>query len=133
MKAPTTKIRFSEATKLLDYGFANYTCKSFGNKGEIVTNTNVNKGIDKNVNLILENDSNILFKKGSDSNIEQNISINENINAPINRGDILGKITYTLNNEQLLEVNLLAEKNIAKKTFWNLTTSLYIKWFNLLR
>ena len=36
MKAPTTKIRFSEATKLLDYGFANYTSKSFGNKGDKV-------------------------------------------------------------------------------------------------
>ena len=31
MKAPSTKIRFSEATKLLDYGFANCSCKSFGN------------------------------------------------------------------------------------------------------
>ena len=36
MKAPTTKIRFAEATKLLDYGFANYTSKSFGNKGDIL-------------------------------------------------------------------------------------------------
>lgn len=133
MKAPSTKIRFSEATKLLDYGFANYNAKSFGHKGDIVTSTFVNKGISNSVNLVLENDASILLKKGADSNIEQNVTINDNISAPIQKGDCLGKVTYTLNNEQLLEINLLAESNIEKNTVWNLTTSLYQRWFKLLR
>ena len=133
MKAPSTKVRFSEATKLLDYGFANYNAKSFGHKGDIVTSTFVNKGISNSVNLILENDASILLKKGSDSTIEQNVTINDNISAPIKKGDCLGKVTYTLNNEQLLEVNLLAESDVEKNTVWNLTTSLYQRWFNMLR
>lgn len=133
MKAPSTKVRFSEATKLLDYGFANYSCKSFGKKDNIVTSASVNKGINPEVNLVLENDANILLKKGSDSNIEQNLSLNENIQAPVHKGNILGKVTYTLNNEQLLEINLLANSDIEKNTLWNLTTNLYSKWFNLLR
>ena len=133
MKAPSTKVRFSEATKLLDYGFANYSCKSFGKKDNIVTSASVNKGINPEVNLVLENDANILLKKESDSNIEQNLSLNENIQAPVHKGDILGKVTYTLNNEQLLEINLLANSDIEKNTLWNLTTNLYSKWFNLLR
>ena len=133
MKAPSTKIRFSEATKLLDYGFANYSSKSFGKKGDIVTPVPVYKGIKSEVNLVLEKDVNILIKKSDDTNIEQNISINQNIQAPINNGDILGKVTYTLNNEQLLEVNLLSDSDIQKSTLWNKTASLYIKWFNMLR
>ena len=133
MKAPSTKIRFSEATKLLDYGFANYNAKSFGHKGDIVTSTFVNKGISNSVNLVLENDASILLKKGADPNIEQNVTINDNISAPIQKGDCLGKVAYTLNNEQLLEINLLAESNIEKNTVWNLTTSLYQRWFKLLR
>ena len=133
MKAPSTKVRFSEATKLLDYGFANYNAKSFGHKGDIVTSTFVNKGISNSVNLVLENDASILLKKGADPNIEQNVTINDNISAPIQKGDCLGKVTYTLNNEQLLEINLLAESNIEKNTVWNLTTSLYQRWFKLLR
>lgn len=39
MKAPTTKIRFSEAQKLLDYGFVNYSYKKFGNKRRYGSNT----------------------------------------------------------------------------------------------
>ena len=133
MKAPSTKIRFSEASKLLDYGFANYSCKSFGKKNDIITSANVNKGTLNSINLVLENDANILLKKGIDSDIEQNISINDNISAPISKGDILGKITYTSDNEQLLEINLLAQNDIPKSNLWNITTSIYLKWFNLLR
>lgn len=133
MKAPSTKVRFSEATKLLDYGFANYSCKSFGNKNDIITSTAIDKGIENSINLVLEKDAKILLKKGAESNIEQNIILNNNITAPIQKGTPLGKVIYTLNGEQLLEVNLLAESEIHKNTLWNLTTTLYLKWFNLLR
>ena len=92
MKAPSTKIRFSEATKLLDYGFTNYASKSYGKKNDIITTAQVNKGLNSEVNLVLENDANILIKKGKDSNIEQNLIVNENVQAPIKKGDILGKI-----------------------------------------
>lgn len=133
MKAPTTKVRFAEATKLLDYGFANYQGKSFGNKGEIVQEITVNKGIEKTVNLCLEKNVSILLKKGQDSNVTQDIQINDNISAPIHQGDILGTITYTLNGEQLEQVNLIAQKDVSKTTVWNITTNLYLKWFNMLR
>lgn len=133
MKAPSTKIRFAEATKLLDYGFANCSCKSFGSKNDVVTQVSINKSIEKNVDLILEKDANILLKKGQNSNIEQNIVLNDNLSAPINKGTVVGKVVYTSNNEQLLEVNLLAQNDVHQITLWNLTTSLYEKWFNVLR
>ena len=133
MKAPTTKQRFAEATKLLDYGFANYSSKSFGKKGDIVQSISVNKGIDRELNLCLEKDASILLKKGQDSDISQNLTLNENISAPITKGDILGTISYTLDGEELEKINLVAEKDVARFTFWNMTTSLYKKWFKLLR
>lgn len=133
MKAPTTKIRFAEATKLLDYGFANYTSKSFGNKGDVITTANVNKGIEQQVNLLLEKDAAVLIKKGDTGNITQEITINENITAPICKGDVLGKVTYKAGNDIILEINLVAEADISKSNMWNITTNLYLKWFNLCR
>lgn len=56
MKAPTSTIRFSEAKKLLDYGFSNFSYTNLGKKGDIIKEVPVNKGIDKNVNLVLEQD-----------------------------------------------------------------------------
>ena len=133
MKASTTKVRFSEATNLLDYGFANYTSKSFGSKGDIIGAIDVNKGIDKQVNAILEDDASVLIKKGDTGNITQNVVINENISAPIKEGDILGTIQYKSGEEIILERNLLAETEVAKTTLWNITTNLYEKWFNMCR
>lgn len=133
MKAPTTKIRFAEATKLLDYGFANYTSKSFGNKGDVITTANVNKGIEPQVNLLLEKDAAVLIKKGDTGNITQEIIINENITAPICKGDVLGKIIYKAGDNEILEINLVAEADITKSNMWNITTNLYLKWFNLCR
>lgn len=133
MKAPSTKIRFSEATKLLDYGFANCSCKSFGKRGDIISTATVNKGIQNTTNLALQEDANIILKKNESSNIEQNITLNDNICAPIKKGDVIGKIIFSSNGNQLLEVNLVSDSDIEKNTLWNLTISLYKKWFNVLR
>ena len=133
MKAPSTKIRFSEATKLLDYGFANCSCKSFGKKGDIISTATVNKGIQNTTNLALQEDANIILKKNESSNIEQNITLNDNICAPIKKGDVIGKIIFSSNGNQLLEVNLVSYNDIEKNTLWNMTVSLYKKWFNVLR
>lgn len=133
MKAPTTKIRFSEATKLLDYGFANYTSKSFGSKGDVIQTVNVNKAIEPQVNVVLEKDASVLIKKGDTGNITQNVIINENITAPIKQGDVLGTIQFKAGDEVILEQNLIAEKDVAKSTMWNITTNLYLKWFNMCR
>ena len=133
MKAPTTKIRFSEATKLLDYGFANYTSKSFGSKGEVIQTVDINKGMESQVNGILEEDASVLIKKGDTGNITQNVVINEKISAPIKQGDILGKIQYKTGEEIILERNIVSEKDVPKTTLWNITTNLYLKWFNMCR
>ncbi len=133
MKAPTTKIRFSEATKLLDYGFANYTSKSFGSKGDIIQTVNINKGIESKVNVTLEEDACVLIKKGDTGNITQNVVIDTNIQAPIKNGDVLGTIQYKSGEDIILERKLLAQNDVAKTTLWNITTNLYEKWFNMCR
>ena len=133
MKAPTTKVRFSEATKLLDYGFANYTTKSFGSKGDMITTVNVNKGIQTQVNVVLGEDACVLIKKGDTGNITQNIVINENITAPIKTGDILGTIQYKTGEDVILERKLIAECDVERTTLWNITTNLYKRWFNMFR
>ena len=63
----------------------------------------------------------------------QNVIINENISAPIKQGDVLGRIEFKIGDEVILEKNLVAEKDVEKTTLWNITTNLYLKWFNMCR
>lgn len=94
MKAPSTKVRFAEAQKLLDYGFSKFSFKSFGNKDDVIQTVSVNKGVKNNVDLILEDNAGTLIEKGKESQVSQSIEINNNIEAPIKKGDILRKSCF---------------------------------------
>lgn len=133
MKAPTTKIRFEEATKLLDYGFTNYSYKQFGKSGDIVKTVGVDKGIKTSVNAVLENSCGALVKKGQNKELVQNVNLEETIQAPINKGQKIGEITYTIEGETVGKSDIIAEENIPKITLWNMTTHLYENWYTLCR
>jgi D-alanyl-D-alanine carboxypeptidase (penicillin-binding protein 5/6) len=89
MKAPSTKLRFAEAQKLLDYGFNKFSFKSFGNKNDVIQSIEVNKGVKNCVDVVLENSAGTLIEKGKENQILQSIEIENNIEAPIKQGDIL--------------------------------------------
>lgn len=133
MKAPTTKVRFEEATKLLDYGFNNYSYKQFGKTGETVKTINVDKGVKESINAILENSCGALVKKGQNKELVQNITLEENINAPVNKGQKLGEITYTIEGEIVGKSNIIAQEEVEKINLWNMTTHLYKNWYLLSR
>ena len=133
LKAPTTKLRFSEAQKLLDYGFNNYEFKSLAVNGNVLKEADVTKGVTSKVNLIVENDVGILLKKGEDKNVSQTINLDENLSAPVYEGQKVGEIVFTLNNEEIGRTNIVAEKSIEKKTFFSISAYVYMNWFNVLK
>ena len=133
MKAPSTKIRFSEAKKLLDYGFSNYEYKSLAKKDTTIKEVAISKGIKENLELVLEEDSGVLIKKGQSKNIEQSIRIDENIVAPVYERQKLGEVIFNLDGKEIGKTNIIAKESIDKKTFSNILSYVYKKWFCLLR
>ena len=133
MKAPSTKVRFAEAQKLLDHGFSTYSFKEFGKKDDIVTNVQVNKGIKSDVDLKYENTVGVLLQKGEDKNIEQEIQLEENISAPIEEGQKLGEVRYVLEGETLATCNLVATEKVDKTNLFSMSKAVCYNWLNLLR
>ena len=133
MKAPTGPIRFSEAQKLLDYGFNNFEYKSLINKNDLIKEISIDKGIENTFNAIAENDSGILIKKGQNKDVVQTVQLPDNINAPVSAGQILGNITYSLNGTEISKVNIVAEKSVDKNTAFNMIEHVVFNWFSLFR
>ena len=133
MKAPTAAKRFSNATSLLDYGFSNFSYKTFAVQGDVVKSISVNKGVQNEVNAVYETSPALLIKKGEESNITYEINLNDSIQAPVDKGQILGTITYSMNGNVLLRTNLVAENSIEKSGFLNITKNIFSIWFNLSR
>lgn len=134
MKAPTPKVRFSEAKILLDYGFNTYEYKLIGKKDALFNTVSIKKGTQDNLDLIYENDFGLLVKKKNSNNITQNIILNEEkMVAPIKKGDILGEINYQLEGEILGSVNLCSNVDIPKKSLINYFNFICKNWLNFLR
>ena len=133
MKAPTSKIRFSCASSLLDYGFSNFQYTKLATTGDVVQNVEIFKGIDKSVNAVFESDAGALVSKGNDMNINKVISLNENISAPIYKGDTIGSVTFSLNDNVVSTVNLIADKDVNKVNILTMSKYIYKSWFCLLR
>ncbi len=133
MKGPTSEKRFSEAKKLLDYGFANFSYTKTSTAGAFLQTAEVQKGTKKEVNLVYESDSGALIKNSENGNVSSEVTLNENITAPITTGDVLGHVNFHLNDEQIATVNLVAENDVDKITVVNLFGMITELWVNLFR
>ena len=128
MKAPTTKIRFAEAEKLLDYGFNNFQYSKFANANDILKTISVEKGVKDNIELAYENSAGALIKKGESKNVEQTINIPDKISAPINKGDVVGNIVYTVDGNEISRVNIIANETVEKNNLINMINYVFTKW-----
>ena len=133
LKAPTPAIRFSNAQKLLDYGFSNYTVTSFGQKGDVIKSVEIKKGTASSVDAILENDADVLMSNGSSKDITQEIKLDDTFTAPILEGQKLGEVEFSINGNVVSTVNLVANKSSDKLSFGSIIKFVMNKWFNMLR
>ncbi len=118
MAAPETKIRFREASKLLDYGFANCSIFSDDNKDLAVVPIPVKKGVEKDVAYRVNDKFSYLCLKGTNpADITKSVTINEDITAPIKENDKVGEITYKLGGKTIGSVDIVAATGVEKAGF----------------
>lgn len=133
LRAPTPAIRFSNAQKLLDYGFSNYSVTSFGKKGDVIKSVMIKKGTSSSIDAILENDADILTSNGSNNDITQEIKLDDTINAPVLENQKIGKVEFSVNGNVVSTVNLVSSRDVDKLSFVTITKLVLNKWFNMLR
>ncbi len=106
--------RCVDSITLCKYGYSNYEMKKFATKGETISSIDIKNGSKetRTLDLILENDVKLLSKAdSSESNL--NISLKENLHAPIKANDIVGTATYTSCGTKVT-VNLLASHDVKE-------------------
>lgn len=133
MRAPSTKERFSCAKKLLDYGFSTFKYKKFAEKDVEVMNIPINKGVVSDVSVKYADTSGKIMNKKSEGNVEQEIIINDNVSAPIEAGQVLGRVEFKVDGEAVASVDLVAENDVAKLNIFTMGKRILKKWFYLFR
>lgn len=113
--APTSAERFASAKSLLDYGFANYAVNTQITAGDEVQKIAVEKGVDKEVDVVAGDSCSTLVKKGQEDNITKEIKIDETITAPIEAGQKIGTMTISRDGEVIADIDLNALSAVEKK------------------
>lgn len=126
---PEPRSHLRESIKLLDWGFANFSAQPIVAAGEVLERVYVNKGMEKEVQLVAAQDLNILSKKGESKNLQKKIITNPQVNAPIQQGEKYGELVVLRDGKEVGKVDLLAEKSIEKasllRSLQNMVTNLF--------
>ena len=118
MGAETRDSRNAIATKLLDYGFANYAL--FHAEGKALDEIKVLGGVENTCALAYDSFDSVV-KKGEEGKVQCEIELADNIAAPVKKGTEIGKVIYRSGDEVLGEIAIRTTEQIDKISFWGLT------------
>lgn len=111
--APSTKDRFSSASALLDYGFANYEVASNEDLNVAVPYVRVVGGVKEQIAPKVSG-SGFVVKKGNKSKLETRFEMEESVSAPVEDGQKLGEIIYTIDGEEVTRRDVCATERVDK-------------------
>ena len=120
MGAPTSKERNAACKSLLDMGFANYAVVS--PQPEEDASVAVKLGSAASVRAVPGEQPKLLIDKALKGSITTEITLSDNVTAPVARGQTLGTLTVRDRDKILAEIPLVAESEVARLTWTQLFT-----------
>lgn len=115
MGVPTYKGREVESKKLLQWGFANFETLQTLKANEKVSEQPVYYGDEGSVKLGVLQDSFITVPKGKQSELKARYELdNKYLQAPLAKGQVVGKVIYQLEGKDVAVVNLQAMEEVKE-------------------
>ncbi len=109
MGAETSKERFADASRLLDYGFANYAIAGSLLTPEELVPLAVKKGKESFVEIGVSDDFHVLVDKTKLNSIEKKISLPESADAPLAIGDKVGEVEFIIDGNRIGGTDIVAK------------------------
>ena len=119
LKSPTSTQRFEGAKTLLNYGFAAYALAQ-AQPPEPLSPIPVELGDAPAVTPKLAGNSTILAAKEKVKAMEVQVELEEQLSAPVAEGQQVGRMVVTSGGEVLSELPLVADRAVARLTYWQI-------------
>lgn len=120
MDEPSIESRNRETLGLIDYGFAQYELETLLSKESIIATKTIAKSIQRKVYVVPLEDIKVLNKKMQNKKtVTYKIDIN-NIEAPVNKGNVVGSITLIENDKETRTIPLTVKESIKKANIFEL-------------
>ena len=127
--AGSTDDRFKDAAALLDYGFGGWSVTV--PESPQLPDVPVKGGMEETVGAVAGESPEILMESAAMGEIEESVSINPDIKAPVKKGDVIGRITYSAGGETVAQVDITAAGDVEKISFSSAFTYLLHSFLGL--
>ncbi len=128
LAAPTSADRFASATKLLDFGFANYSVVNSAEKiGKLEPQPVVGGKIDM-VQPYADANSSFVIKKGSQDKIEVTTTFDNPLKAPIEKNQKIGTSTLKIGNDKVAVCDIFASEAVERINVLTMFLKLLQHW-----
>lgn len=108
---------FNESMKLLNYGFNQFTYIPIRESKEIICEAPVSKGSQDSVALLSQKAIGYCSPKGHSDDISEQIIINSTLAAPLQAGEIVGKLVIYKDGTEFKTIDLIVAEDVAKGGF----------------
>ncbi len=116
--AKSVKERSDTSQQLLEYGYRNFETHKLYKGGGVLENVRIWKGATENMPIGFINDFYITVPKGSYERLKGKVQYQSDVDAPVYRGDEIGKIIIKDGDKVLVEAPLVALNSVAGGGLW---------------
>ena len=110
--------RAAETQKLLTYGFRFFETRTFYQKGAELAQAQVWKGASRQLKAGLAEDLTLTMAKGQLDKLQAGMTLNPQLLAPIQQGDVIGKVEVKLGEEVVHSADLVALETVEEGGFF---------------
>jgi D-alanyl-D-alanine carboxypeptidase (penicillin-binding protein 5/6) len=120
MGEPSSNIRNSEMSTLLDYGYNLYQKEVYITYEEIIDTVPIEKGVVEKANIVVIDSVSTVNKKGHKmGEVTYELDV-KNIKAPVKKGEVVGSLTIKEDGKLVDKVDVTVDKSIEKAGFFTI-------------
>lgn len=108
MGSPTDSLRTEDSIRLLTFGFRFYETHKIYNANVKLVQARIWKGANKEVPVGFKDDFFVNIPTGQLKNLQASIELNAHLKAPVKKGQVLGDMNITLNNQVIAKKPVVA-------------------------
>lgn len=117
MGCKTSDQRFEETKQLLDYGFGSFTIYQPDPINDQLLPVTVTRGVKTEVTPSITQLPQAIVRKDQTELIETRVQLSPEVEAPVNQGQVLGKVSLALEGKTLAEEPICASEAVERLTF----------------
>lgn len=127
----TGTARFSDAAKLLDYGFANYKVEKLTIPSDALAPIPVKDGMQDSVTLSCAPSDTVVLPNKSSASLETKVTLEDELVAPVEKGRVVGKLSYLYEGATVDEFPIVTSSSSEAMSFGSVFVLLCKKLFSV--